>query len=129
MTKDTLKQMSRRERQIIEILFQLGSGSVADVQAHLDQAPSYSSVRALLNRMVEKKQVAYQRQGNKYVYSPITEREEAAQTALKKLINTFFNGSPGAAVAALLGAEKDAISAQQMDEIQAKIDAIKNNNK
>jgi len=121
--------LSRRERQIIEVLFRLEQASVSEVLAAMDQAPSYSSVRALLNRMVDKRLLDYRRDGNKYLYYPITDREEAAENAIKRLIKTFFKGSPAAAVAALLGTEKDTLDEEQVAAIQQQIDAIKNNKK
>ena len=90
MPPDQLKSLSRRERQIIESLFHLEHASVQQVLETIEDPPSYSSVRALLNRMVEKQLITYRREGNRYLYSPVTDHQEAAESAMKKWINTFL---------------------------------------
>lgn len=125
MPPEQLKHLSRRERQIIEALYKLEQASVADVQQAIEDAPSYSSVRALMNRMVEKQLIQFRREANKYIYFPITDKHSAADSALKKLVNTFFKGSTYDAVTALLGNGKDKLTEQQAQDLQKKIEQLK----
>jgi len=97
--KDTL---SRRERQIMDILYSRGSATAAEVQQNIHDAPSYSAVRALLRILEEKGHVKHSYDGPRYVYSPIISRPVAQKSALKQLVKTFFDGSTSNAVAALL---------------------------
>ncbi len=128
MPPEELKALSRRERQIIDALFHLEQASVQQVLETIDDPPSYSSVRALLNRMVEKQLITYRREGNRYLYSPIAKKEDAAQSAMKKWINTFFSGSTLDAVTALLGSQKDQLNEQQLKKLQEKIEQLKREN-
>ncbi|WP_317931443.1 BlaI/MecI/CopY family transcriptional regulator [Halioxenophilus sp. WMMB6] len=125
MSANQIKGLSRRERQIIESLYNLELASVQQVLDTLEDAPSYSTVRALLNRMVEKGQISYRREGNKYLYFPSTDRDTAAESAMKKLVRTFFKGSTVDAVTALLGSHKDSLTEAQVSELEAKIKQLK----
>ncbi|GLS27031.1 BlaI/MecI/CopY family transcriptional regulator [Marinibactrum halimedae] len=118
---------SRRERQILDVLYELGEGSAHDVRDAMDDPPSYSSVRALLARMIEKELITHRSEGNRYIYMPMKKREEASVSALEKLVNTFFQGSPVKAVSALLGSSKQSLSDQELDELEQAIHSIKNN--
>jgi predicted transcriptional regulator len=97
--KDTF---SRRERQIMDVLYRLGSATAAEVQANIADAPSYSAVRALLRILVDKGHIKHSYDGPRYVYAPIVARLVAQKSALKQLVTTFFDGSTSNAVAALL---------------------------
>ncbi|HZR17912.1 MAG TPA: BlaI/MecI/CopY family transcriptional regulator [Verrucomicrobiae bacterium] len=94
--------LSRRERQIMDILHARGAASVAEVQAALPDAPGYSAVRALLRILEEKGQVKHRVEGAKYVYLARISRQAASRSALKRVVSTFFSGSISQAVAALL---------------------------
>lgn len=98
-TGDTL---SRRERQILDILYARGSGTAADVREALPDAPSYSAVRALLRILEDKGHARHETQGNRYVYLPMVPRERARTSALSRIVKTFFDGSAAQAAAALV---------------------------
>lgn len=94
--------LSRREREIMEILYQRGKGSTADVRAAMKDAPSYSAVRALLRVLEDKGHVKHENERLKYVYVPIVNRDKAKLSAVKHLVDTFFRDAPEQVVAALL---------------------------
>src|SRR5690349_24108218 len=95
-------RFSRRERQIMEILYQRGQASVGEVQEGMQDAPGYSAVRALLRILEEKGHVRQTRDGSRYIYWPLTERSQGAQSALSQVVRTFFGGSVEQAVATLV---------------------------
>jgi len=99
--------LSRRERQIMDVIYRLGEASVADVQQGIPDAPSYSAVRALMGVLEEKGELTHVRVGPRYVYSPTTPREEARTSALERVLTTFFDGSPTQAMAALMDLTED----------------------
>ena len=94
--------LSRRERQIMDIAYQLGEVAVADVQERLEEPPSYSAVRALMGTLVEKGHLSHHQVGRRYVYTPKVAAEEASTSALKRLVETFFGGSAARAALALV---------------------------
>lgn len=94
--------LSRRERQIMDILYARGAASVAQVHEDIADAPSYSAVRALLAILEKKGHVRHREEGERYVYMPATTREKAAKTALERVIEVFFGGSVERAVATQL---------------------------
>ena len=95
-------QLSRRERQIMDVLYERGSASVAQVRARLPDPPSYSAVRALLRVLEDKGQLKHRQDGPRYVYQPVLPRATARRTAVERLVRTFFEGSTEQAMAALL---------------------------
>src|SRR5579872_7400584 len=97
-----LAQLGRRERQIVDAVYRLGRASVAEVRAELDDPPSYSAVRAMLNLLEEKGHLRHVADGLRYVYKPTAARSQVRRSALRHLVQTFFDGSPTSAVAALL---------------------------
>ena len=103
MPKRTPLNLSRRERQILEILYRLGRGSAADVMAQMSDAPTYTTVRGLLRVLENKGHVRHEEDGVRYVYSPVMPKASAGTSVLSHVIKTFFNGSPSDAMAALLG--------------------------
>ena len=109
--------LSRRERQILEILYRRGKASAADVRADMDDAPSYSAVRALLRVLEEKGHVKHQAEGLKYVYLPTVTRERAKRSAVKHLLDTFFNDSPEKIVAALLDVSATRLTRAELDRM------------
>jgi predicted transcriptional regulator len=94
--------LSRRERQILDILYAKGSATAAEVRDALPDPPSYSSVRALLRILEEKGHARHESQGTKYIYLPLVPRESARNSALTRIVKTFFDGSAGQAAAALV---------------------------
>src|SRR5438477_5430602 len=93
---------SRRERQIMDILYQRGRATGAEIHAAMPDRPTYSAVRAKLRVLEEKQQVKHQAEGLRYVFTPTTPREKAKRSAVQHLLDTFFEGSVGKAVTALL---------------------------
>jgi BlaI family penicillinase repressor len=103
MTKPKLTDaLSRRERQVMNILFQRGEATVSEVMADLPDPPTYSAVRSILRILAEKKLITHREDGPRYVYLPAVSPERAADEALNQVVRTFFDGSAEAAVTALL---------------------------
>src|SRR5438270_9874509 len=98
MSPDTQSKLSRRERQIMEIVYQLGRATVSEVIDRMEDAPSYSAVRALMGILEDKGQLSHQQDGPRYVYLPTVPRQTAQRSALKSLVKTFFNDSPREAI-------------------------------
>ena len=124
--KDTL---SRRERQIMDVLYRLGASTAAEVQSNIPEAPSYSAVRALLRILVEKGHIRHSYDGPRYVYSPIISRPVAQKSALKQLVKTFFDGSTSNAVAALLDMSGKDLSDSELDRLAKIVEQAKNEGK
>jgi predicted transcriptional regulator len=113
--------LSRRERQIMDILFRLGRATAAEVMAELPSDPSYSTVRTQLRVLEQKGHVRHQEDGVRFVYMPVVARTSARKSALRHVVNTFFEGSPEKAVAALLGGDAAKLSDDQLERIAALI--------
>ncbi|HEY2375462.1 MAG TPA: BlaI/MecI/CopY family transcriptional regulator [Gemmatimonadaceae bacterium] len=94
--------LGRRERQIMDVVYRLGRASVSDVRQLLADPPSYSAVRAMLNLLEEKGHLTHEQDGLRYIYKPTAARAQVRRSALRHLVQTFFDGSPTSAVAALL---------------------------
>jgi BlaI family transcriptional regulator, penicillinase repressor len=109
--------LSRRERQIMDILYKLERASVGQVLAKLADKPSYSTVRAQLCVLEEKGHVRHEEHGLRYVYAPAVPRDVARRSALRHLVETFFDGSTEKVVAALLGGEVARISSEELDRL------------
>lgn len=109
--------LSRRERQIMDILYKLERASVGQVLAEIAGKRSYSTVRAQLRVLEEKGHVRHEEHGLRYVYVPAVPREVARRSALRHLVETFFDGSTEKVVAALLGGEVTRISTEELDRI------------
>ena len=124
--KDTL---SRRERQIMDILYSRGSATAAEVQQNIHDAPSYSAVRALLRILEEKGHVKHSYDGPRYVYSPIISRPVAQKSALKQLVKTFFDGSTSNAVAALLDMSSKELSETELERLAEIVEQAKHEGK
>ena len=117
--------LSRRERQIIEVIYARGEATAAEVQEALTDPPSYSAVRALLRILEEKGHVKHRQDGPRYVFMPIQPREEASRSALKRVVQTFFEGSMSDAVAALVDAEAGKLSAEDLKRLEAIVKVAK----
>ena len=115
--KQNVLHLTRRERQIMDVLYAREEATVAEVLAGLPDQPSYSTVRALLRKLLDKGHVRFRTDGPRYVYLPVVAKPQASESALRRLIDTFFNGSPGAAVVKLLGEAKD-LSTEELAEIE-----------
>ena len=117
MAAKPMTHLSRRERQIMDILFRAGQATVAEVMAELPEAPGYSAVRAMLRLLEEKGIVLHDREGARYIYRPAVSREKARRSALTRLVRTFFGGSTEQAVAALLESPASKLDDEQLDRL------------
>jgi predicted transcriptional regulator len=117
MSKSLLIALSRRERQIMDILFRRGRATAAEVMDDLPGEPSYSTVRTQLRVLEEKGHVRHDEEGLRYVYFPVVARHAARKSALRHLVDTFFEGSAEKAVAALLGGEGSRLSEDELNRI------------
>ena len=120
--KDTL---SRRERQIMDVLYRLGSATAAEVQDNIPDAPGYSAVRALLRILVDKGHIKHSYDGPRYVYAPIVSRPVAQKSALRQLVKTFFDGSTSNAVAALLDMSGKDLSDGELEKLAKIVEQAK----
>jgi predicted transcriptional regulator len=112
-----LKHLSRRERQIMEILYREGKATATEVLERLPDPPGYSAVRATLRVLQNKGQVRHVLQDMKYVWLPTVPREKARRSALQNVLETFFEGSPEKAVAALLDMSKTDLSDAEIERL------------
>ena len=117
MPKALHSVLARRERQIMDILFRRGRATAAEVMEDLPGEPSYSTVRTQLRVLEEKGHVRHEVDGLRFVYTPVVARHAARKSALRHLVETFFDGSPEKAVAALLGGEGSKLSGDQLARI------------
>jgi predicted transcriptional regulator len=117
MTQPPHTALTRRERQIMDVLFRRGRASAAQVMQELPGGPAYSTVRTQLRVLEEKGHVRHEDDGVRYVYMPVANRQSARKSALRHVVKTFFNGSAEQAVAALLGGEAARISNEELDRI------------
>ena len=108
-----LKNLSRRERQIMDIVYEINEANVAQVLELIPDPPSYSSIRALLRVLEEKGHLKHTQQGPRYIYSPTLPRKEASQNALKHVLKTFFDNSTEDIVAALLNISEEDLSEEE----------------
>jgi predicted transcriptional regulator len=115
--------LTKRERQIMDVLYRLGRATAAEVMERLDGAPGYSTVRTQLRVLERKRQVWHEEEGLRYIYLPTVPRHAARRSALKHLVDTFFEGSTTKAVAALLAGEASRVSEEDLSRIE---DLIKN---
>jgi predicted transcriptional regulator len=123
MTKSsTHTTLSRRERQIMDVLYRRGRAIAADVMAELPGDPNYSTVRTQLRVLEDKGHVRHEEEGGRYVYAPAVPRHAARKSALKHLVETFFDGSAEQVVAAVLGGEASRLSDEDLERISGLID-------
>jgi predicted transcriptional regulator len=118
MTKSsTHTTLTRRERQIMDVLYRRGRATAAEVMADLPGEPNYSTVRTQLRVLEDKGHVRHEEEGVRYVYAPAVPRHAARKSALKHLVETFFDGSAEQVVAAVLGGEASRLSDEDLDRI------------
>jgi predicted transcriptional regulator len=125
MTKPNHQDLSRRERQILDILYQRGRATAADVQTALPEPPSYSAVRALLRILEEKGHVRHEQDGPRYMYVPTLPRDNAQRSALRHILRTFFDGSAEQAISALLDDSSTSLSSAELDRLARLIDTAR----
>ena len=124
-----LARLSRRERQIMDILYQRGKAAASEVLEAMPDPPSYSAVRAMLRVLEEKGHVKHQAEGLKYVYVPTVARDKAKRSAVKHLLDTFFTDSPAQVVAALLDVSATRLTREELDRMAEMIERVKNEEK
>ena len=117
MTSARDRALTRRERQIMDILYRRGRVTAAEVMSELSGEPNYSTVRTQLRVLEEKGQVRHEEEGLRYVYSPAVPRRMARKSALRHLVDTFFDGSAEQVVAAVLGGEAKRLSDDDLKRI------------
>ena len=117
MSRPLHAQLTRRERQIMDVLLRRGRATAAEVLNEVPGDQTYSTIRTQLRVLEEKGYIRHEDDGVRYVYTPAVDRKSARQSALKHLVDTFFEGSAGQAVAALLGGEASRISDEELDRL------------
>jgi BlaI family penicillinase repressor len=125
MNNNDHRDLSRRERQILDILYQRGQATAADVQAALPEPPSYSAVRALLRILEDKGHVRHDQDGPRYVYLPTVARDNAQRSAMRHMLQTFFDGSAEQAISALLDDSSAKLSSAELDRLARMIDTAR----
>ena len=119
-SSDPVNHLGKRERQIMEVVYRLGTATVAEVLATLPDPPSYSSVRAMLRYLEAKGHLRHEEDGPRYVYMPTAAREEVRGSALAGVVRTFFDGSVTTAVAALI--ESKPLSREEYERLSRLLD-------
>ena len=117
MTKNPHAHLSRRERQIMDVIYQQGRATAVEVMENMPNAPSYSAVRAMLRLLEDKGLVRHEQDGPRYVYLPTLSRDKARQSAMKQLLQTFFDDSAEQAVAALIDLSRAKMSDDELDRL------------
>jgi predicted transcriptional regulator len=112
--------LSRRQRQIMDIVYRRGHASAYDILADMSDPPSYSAIRTLIRILEERGHLRHRSEQGRYIYSPTRPRRQAARSALRRVTRTFFNNSAEHAIAALL--DESALSADSLDRLQKRID-------
>ncbi len=122
-------KLSRRERQVLEILYRTGRATAAEVMASLPSPPGYSAVRAVLRVLEEKGYVRHEEERLRYVYLPTVPRDKAKRSALQHLVHTFFEGSVASAAAALLDSSARKLTNDDLDRLAAIVDRARRERK
>ncbi len=122
MPRSSAPQLSRRERQIMDVIYSLARASAAEVRERLPDPPSYSAVRALLRILEEKGHLRHETEENRYVFFPTVPAERAREAALRHVLGTFFQGSAASAMAALLELEDLELTGEEYDRLAARIE-------
>ena len=115
--KKPVEDLARRERQIMDVIHQLGAATVSEVLEQLADPPSYSSVRTMIRLLEAKGLLSHRQDGKRYVYKATQSREAASRSALRKLMDVFFAGSATDAVAAILDVSSDSIDSADLDRM------------
>jgi predicted transcriptional regulator len=121
---DSPPNLSRRERQIMDVLHRRGRATAAEITGDLDDAPTNTTVRTLLRILTDKGHVRYERDGKTYVYSPAADGDEVGASMMAHVVRTFFGGSPTRAMAALLGRERG-LNDAQLDRLESLIESAR----
>jgi len=125
MSDNPHHQLSRRERQIMDIIYQRGQATAAEVLENLPNPPGYSAVRAMLRLLEEKGYLKHEQDGPRYLFKPTLARGKARKSAMKQMLETFFDGSTEQAVAALLNLSKSKLGKEELDRLSRMIETAK----
>jgi predicted transcriptional regulator len=117
--------LSRRERQIMDVLYALGRATVGEVLERIPDPPSYSAVRATMRVLEEKGHVVHHQDGPRYLYKPAVAQESARSAALRHLVRTFFGGSADAAAAALLGMSESRLNNADLERLASRVETAR----
>src|SRR5687768_6198977 len=118
MSKKLLNTLSRREQQIMDIVYSSGQATATEVMEKLPDPPSYSAVRALLRVLEDKGHLRHNQEGQRYIYLPTVGRERVKRFALRRVLQTFFDDSAEEAVAALLDISQERLSDEELDRME-----------
>jgi len=111
------QELSRRERQIMDVLYRKGRATAAEIMADMPNSPSNSAVRAILRTLEEKKQIRHEAEDLRYVYMPVVPLEKARRSAVAHVVETFFEGSMGQAVATMLDLSAQRLKPEELDKL------------
>ncbi len=125
MTTQHHAHLSRRERQIMDVIYRLGQATAAEVMEGMPEPPSYSAVRAMLRLLEEKGLLRHEQDGPRYIYKPTLSRDKARQSAMKQLLQTFFDNSTEQAVAALIDMSRSRMSDEELERLSRLIEGAK----
>lgn len=117
MMLGTQQKLSRRERQIMDVLYRLGRATAAEIQQLIPDPPGYSAIRAMLRVLENKKHIRHEEKDLRYVYIPVVSREKAKRSAISHLLTTFFEGSTEQAVATLLDVSARNLSDEELQRL------------
>jgi predicted transcriptional regulator len=118
---DPRRQLSRRERQIVEAVYRLGEGTVAEVREQIPDPPGYDSIRTTMRLLEDKGVLSHRRDGQRYVYRATVEKGAARESALHELVRTFFDGSAEAAALALLALDRDEVGEDEILRLRSRL--------
>lgn len=122
MKKNIFKNLSRREREILNIVYELGEANVSDVCGRMEDDPGYDSVRITLGILAKKGYLAHRREKRKYIYMPTVSSARASRLEAKSMMRTFFNGSPKKAIMAMIDMSSSEMTREELDEIASYIE-------
>ena len=125
MRKPPPENLSRREREMMNIIYEAGRATAAEVREAMASPPSYSAVRATLRVLIEKGHLSHKQDGPRYIYLPTVNRDQARRSALQQVLRTFFDGSTNNAVAALLDMESSKLSPDELERLAQMIQKAK----
>ncbi len=128
-SKNSLFDLGKRERQLVEAVYRLGEAPVSEVLAELADPPSYSSVRAMLGTLVQKGVLAYRREGKRYLYRPVESKGKTQKSALRRLVASLFGGRASDAMAALLDVAGGSLTDAELDRMRQLIDQARKENR
>lgn len=121
MNKAKNKNLSRREREIMDVVYHLGEGGVSEIRARMNDNPAYDTIRVILGILSKKGHLVRYQEVRRFIYRAKVSKEIAARTAIRNLLTTFFSGAPSKAVLAMLDESSNRLTREELDEIKARI--------